>query len=71
VPGGGGAFRTLPAYLAAGVPLEGIVILEAADAIPDIFKTVLNVTGDMAVAVLLTRGDRAGSLPEPAVPVMD
>jgi Na+/H+-dicarboxylate symporter len=68
VPGGGGAFKTLPAYLAAGVPLEGIIILEAADAIPDIFKTVLNVTGDLAVAVLLTRGERAEPLQEP-VPV--
>jgi Na+/H+-dicarboxylate symporter len=50
------------------VPLEGIIILEAADAIPDIFKTVLNVTGDLAVAVLLTRGERAEPLQEP-VPV--
>lgn len=70
VPGGGGAFKTLPAYLAAGVPIEGIVILEAADAIPDIFKTLLNVTGDMTAAVLLTRGERTApetaELPEGA-----
>jgi Na+/H+-dicarboxylate symporter len=59
VPGGGGAFKTLPAYLAAGVPVEGIVILEAADAIPDIFKTLLNVTGDLAAATILTRGARS------------
>lgn len=58
VPGGGGAFKTMPAYLFAGAPIEGIVILEAADVIPDVFKTLLNVTGDMAAAVLLTRGER-------------
>ncbi|HUP20760.1 MAG TPA: cation:dicarboxylase symporter family transporter, partial [Gemmatimonadota bacterium] len=59
VPGGGTAFKTLPAYLAAGVPIEGVVLLEAVDAIPDIFKTVLNVTGDMTVAAILSRDARA------------
>jgi len=58
VPGGGVAFKTLPAYLAAGVPIEGIVILEAVDTIPDVFKTLLNVTGDMSVAALLSRSAR-------------
>ncbi|HKV52318.1 MAG TPA: cation:dicarboxylase symporter family transporter [Gemmatimonadaceae bacterium] len=58
VPGGGVAFKTLPAYLAAGVPIEGIVILEAVDTIPDVFKTLLNVTGDMSVATLLSRSAR-------------
>jgi proton glutamate symport protein len=56
VPGGGVAFRTVPVYLAAGVPIEGIVILETVDAIPDIFKTLLNVTGQMSAATLLSRG---------------
>ena len=58
LPGGGAAFRTLPAYLAAGVPLEGVVILEAVDAIPDIFKTVTTVTGDMSAAAILSRAAR-------------
>lgn len=58
VPGGGTAFKTMPAYLAAGVPIEGVVLLEAADTIPDIFKTLLNVTGDMTAATLLTRAPR-------------
>jgi len=60
LPGGGAGFRTLPAYLAAGVPLEGVVILEAVDAIPDIFKTVTNVTGDMSAAAILSRASRTG-----------
>lgn len=55
LPGGGVAFRTMPAYLAAGLPIEGVVILEAVDAIPDIFKTITNVTGDMSAATILTR----------------
>lgn len=60
VPGGGGAFKTLPAYLAAGVPIEGVVILEAVETIPDIFKTLINVTGDMSVAAILARPERVG-----------
>jgi Na+/H+-dicarboxylate symporter len=36
-----------------GLPLDGIALLVAADAIPDIFATGLNVTGDMAVATIL------------------
>jgi len=58
VPGGGTAFKTLPAYLAAGLPIEGIIILEAVDTIPDVFKTLLNVTGQMSAATLLSRSHR-------------
>jgi proton glutamate symport protein len=58
VPGGGVAFTTLPAYVAAGLPVEGIVLLEATVTIPDIFKTLLNVTGDMSAATLLSRSSR-------------
>lgn len=61
IPGGGASFRLLPAYLAAGVPIEGLVILEAVDTIPDIFKTLLNVTGDMSAAAILSRLRRAAS----------
>jgi Na+/H+-dicarboxylate symporter len=37
------------------------VLLRAVDAIPDVFKTVVNVTGDLAIAVLAHRvvGDAA------------
>jgi Na+/H+-dicarboxylate symporter len=55
IPGGGSTFRLLPAYLAAGIPIEGIIVLEAVDTIPDIFKTLLNVTGDMSAATILSR----------------
>ncbi len=58
VPRGGGGFRTLPLYLAVGIPIEGVVILEAVKTIPDIFMTLLNVTADMSVAAMLTRKER-------------
>jgi Na+/H+-dicarboxylate symporter len=51
----GGTMTTLPLYLAAGIPLEGILILKAVDVIPDIFKTILNVTEDLAVTTIAAR----------------
>ena len=51
-----GAFLMLtPLFLAIGLPAEGIGILIAADALPDLFATVLNVTGDLGAAVLVAR----------------
>lgn len=48
-----GAFIMLtPLFLAIGLPAEGIGILIAVDAIPDLFATVLNSTGDLAAAAL-------------------
>jgi Na+/H+-dicarboxylate symporter len=58
MPSGVLPIPTLPAYLVAGIPIEGVVILEAVDAIPDIFKTTLNVTGDMSAATILSRSSR-------------
>jgi len=47
-----------PLYTSLGLPIEGIGILIALDVFPDIFKTVSNVTADMAVATVLARGRR-------------
>jgi Na+/H+-dicarboxylate symporter len=53
-----GAFIMLtPLFLAIGLPPEGIGILIAVDAIPDTFATVINVTGDLAAAALVARGE--------------
>jgi Na+/H+-dicarboxylate symporter len=49
----GGLFVQAPVYMAVGLPVEGLGILIAIDAIPDLFKTVLNVTGDMAALTLI------------------
>jgi proton glutamate symport protein len=54
----GASFSNLPAFLAAGIPIEGVVLLEATLVLQDVFNTLLNVTGDMSVAVLLSRGAR-------------
>ena len=51
-----GAFLMLtPLFLAIGLPAEGIGILIAVDAIPDLFSTVLNVTGYMASTTIIAR----------------
>jgi Na+/H+-dicarboxylate symporter len=51
-----GAFLMLaPLFLALHLPVEGIGILIAVDAIPDLFATVLNASGDFAATVLVAR----------------
>src|SRR5215467_99317 len=55
-----GAFIMLtPLFIAIGLPVEGVGILIAVDALPDTFATVLNVTGDLVAAVIVARFDRA------------
>jgi Na+/H+-dicarboxylate symporter len=44
----------VPLYASIGLPVEGIGILIALDTLPDMFKTLLNVTSDMMVAVMTT-----------------
>ena len=56
-----GAFLMLtPLFLAIGLPAEGIGILIAVDAIPDLLATVLNVTGDLAAAAIVARRSEPG-----------
>jgi Na+/H+-dicarboxylate symporter len=51
-----GAFIMLtPLFLATGLPPQGIGILIAVDAIPDVFATVLNTTGHLVAAALVAR----------------
>ena len=53
-----GAFIMLtPLFLAIGLPAEGIGILIAVDALPDVFATVLNATGDLAAAAIVAGFD--------------
>lgn len=63
-----GNVYSLPVFLAAGIPLEGVVILKALDAIPDVFKTILNVTETAAVTSLTVRWASRG---ETVVPKLD
>jgi len=57
-----GAFIMLaPLFAAIGLPVEGIGLLIAVDAIPDTFATVLNVMGDLTAVAIVSR--RSGELP--------
>jgi Na+/H+-dicarboxylate symporter len=58
--------RSLPAYVAAGVPAEYVVLLGVAVSLTDIFLTVLNSSGYLAAAAIV---DRYGArIPTPADP---
>lgn len=48
-------FLMAPFLAGLGIPAEALGIVLAADAIPDLFKGVLNVTGHMASAVIVAR----------------
>jgi len=50
----GGLLIQAPLYADIGLPVEALGILIAIDTIPDMFKTALNVTADMTVAVILS-----------------
>ncbi|HAF41344.1 MAG TPA: dicarboxylate/amino acid:cation symporter [Sphingobium sp.] len=49
---------TGPICLAMGVPVEALPLLLAVETVPDIFRTVGNVTADMAAARIIDRGYR-------------
>jgi len=61
VPGipSGGFLIAAPYLPSLGLPIQAIGILIALDAIPDIFKTLLNVTAHVSTALVLARLDPA------------
>jgi Na+/H+-dicarboxylate symporter len=58
LPRGGVPFRTVPAYAAIGIPLEGLIVLQAANDLEDYPDTLANATGMFAAATALSREDR-------------
>jgi Na+/H+-dicarboxylate symporter len=50
-----------PIALALGVPIAPLGLLVAVEMVPDIFRTVGNVTHDVALASIVDRGTRTGS----------
>jgi len=50
-----------PICLSLGLPVDLLPILIAVEVIPDIFRTVGNVTGDMALTAILARGEPAAA----------
>src|SRR5262249_26553392 len=57
----GGFIMLAPLFSELRLPLEGIGILIALDALPDTFATALNVTGDLAAAALVARYEPPGA----------
>jgi Na+/H+-dicarboxylate symporter len=49
---------TVPISLAMGVPIEVLPLLLAVEVIPDLFRTIGNVTADLAVTAVAARGFR-------------
>ena len=49
----------VPILLAANVPADAVGILLGADVIPDMFRTLANVTGGIAAAAIVGRSERA------------
>ena len=59
----------VPVLVSVGLPAEAVGLLIGVDAIPDMARTVTNVTGDMAVAVMMGRFEPvAASETAPDVP---
>ena len=66
VPGipGGSIVVMVPILLAANVPADAVGILLGADAIPDMFRTMANVTGGIAAAAIVGRSQQPRALDE-------
>jgi Na+/H+-dicarboxylate symporter len=50
---GGSIIALVPVLSAAGLPLDGVAILLALDAVPDMFRTTANLTGAMTLVAVL------------------
>ncbi len=63
VPGipSGSLFIIAPLLPTVGLPVEGVGILIALDAVPDIFKTMLNVTGHLTAATVVDASQKRWS----------
>ena len=57
VPGipGGSILVMVPVLVSAGVPAEAVGVLLGADAIPDMLRTLANVTGGVSAAAIIGR----------------
>jgi Na+/H+-dicarboxylate symporter len=66
VPGipGGSIVVMVPILLAANVPADAVGVLLGADVIPDMFRTMANVTGGIAAAAIVDRPEDTGTKEE-------
>ncbi|TVP48462.1 MAG: hypothetical protein EA350_03360 [Gemmatimonadales bacterium] len=67
VPGipSAGMLLIAPVFVGIGIPVEAVGILIAVDAIPDMFKTVANITGQFSSTVIVARLTGGGRPEEP------
>jgi DAACS family dicarboxylate/amino acid:cation (Na+ or H+) symporter len=61
---GGSLPLLVPVLVTVGVPAEGIGIIVGVDRLLDMCRTVLNVTGDMAAAVVVARSEGVLDVPQ-------
>ncbi len=56
----------VPVLISVGIPAEGVGILIALDVLPDIVKTIMNVTADLTAATVVSAhsGDDVGAVPQ-------
>lgn len=66
VPGipSGSLFIIAPFFASVGIPAEAIGVLIAVDLVPDVFKTLANVTGHLTAVVLLAEREPQGGSTE-------
>lgn len=50
-----GRMTTFGAYVAAGLPPEGVLMMEPLDPVPDVFKTAANVTANLSSTAIVAR----------------
>ena len=60
--------RSLPAYVAAGIPAEYVLLLGASNVITDVFMTLLNSTGYMTATVIIHRFAKGAPAREASTP---
>ena len=65
VPGipSGALFIIAPFFVSVGIPAESVGVLIALDLLPDVFKTLCNVTSQLAAVTLLGRVSPSGATP--------
>lgn len=66
---GGGIVVFVVVLQSVGIPLEGLAVILAVDRLLDMFRTVINVTGDAVGAVVIERLERSGGHADAAAPV--
>jgi proton glutamate symport protein len=64
---GGTIIVMIPVLQAAGIPIAGIGLLLSIDTIPDMFRTATNVTGHLATATIVSRGEPSAPIDVQAV----